>query len=63
MGSVKDDERFGAWINKYATYQQGNIMVPLFRWPLGQWALGLIDPLENLRGMNGDESSNNKRQA
>jgi hypothetical protein len=55
MGSVKDNERFGAWLNKDALYQQGSLMVPMHRWSLGQWVLGLIDPAENLKGMNPDD--------
>jgi hypothetical protein len=54
MGSIKDNERFGAWLNKDALYQEGSLMVPFWRWTLGQWLLGQVDPLDNLRGMNPD---------
>ena len=56
MGSIEDNERFGAWVNKETAYQQGMVMVLLWKWHLGQWLLGAINPNDNMRGMNEDDN-------
>jgi len=55
MGSEQSSRCSGAYIDKNVRYQVGMMMVPLYAWHLGQWELGLKDPLDNIAEMNADE--------
>jgi len=63
MGSQHSNGCSGACIDTDAMFMSGNIMVPLYRWPLGQWELGMVDPAENLRTMMGGADEGQARSS